>query len=219
MIYRVSGLVEEVLPGYIIISTAGISLQIEASRTTIADVSPCLGTQEVASLFTHLHVREDLLQLFGFSTLAEKKLFLSLNGVNGIGPKQAIKILSGIRPEDFYTVLEQEDLSRLEAIPGLGKKTAQKILLALAGSLQLEQSGKSKSENLLFQNETAPVGQALIEMGYDRKQIHDLLPEIGSSVANQLFPGQKLSQIIQSSSANRDRFEAELLRRAIIALS
>jgi len=111
-----------------------------------------------------LYHREDLMKFYGFSSERRRNTFLELLKVEGIGPKGAIKIMSGISQEDLEQALENGDLTRLEAVPGLGKKTAQKMLLSLKGKLvQTQGSGAvSTPYNDLI--------EALVGMGYDRRQ-------------------------------------------------
>ena len=118
-------------------------------------------TGENTRIFTWIYLREDQLRLYGFSSPERRDLFLELLKVEGIGPKAAIRILGNIGHEELKIALEYEDLPRLEAIPGLGKKTAQKMILTLKGKLiSLEQSSQTPYKDLL---------EALTEMGYDKK--------------------------------------------------
>lgn len=89
-----------------------------------------------ATLFIYTHVREDALQLFGFSSEAEKEMFILLLGVNGIGPKSALSILSGIRVNELKNAIERGDLSRIVVIPGIGRKTAERLVLELKGRVE-----------------------------------------------------------------------------------
>ncbi|MCA1950774.1 MAG: Holliday junction branch migration protein RuvA, partial [Treponema sp.] len=118
---------------------------------------------EEARLFVWLYHREDQMRLFGFMNPERRSTFLELMKVDGIGPRQAIKILSGIGQEELEAALENEDIARLEAVPGLGKKTAQKMILALKGKLarpELAAGTPLVHEELV---------NALADMGYDRK--------------------------------------------------
>ena len=126
---------------------------------------PVLG--EEGRVFTWLYHREDQMKLYGFSSEQRRATFLELLKVEGIGPKGALKILGSIGQEDLERALETEDIARLEAVPGLGKKTAQKMILALRGKLIA-----AKAE------EKTPYGElveALSEMGYDRHSAAEAL--------------------------------------------
>ena len=125
------------------------------------DISRLPLTGEEGRLFTWLYHREDIMKLYGFISEERRATFLELLKVEGIGPKGAIKIMGGIGQEDLENALEKEDLARLEAVPGLGKKTAQKMILALRGKLAKNDSFVNTSYGELV--------EALAGMGYDRK--------------------------------------------------
>ena len=122
-----------------------------------------LAVKSECRILTWLYHREDQMKLFGFSSERRRNTFLELLKVEGIGPKGAVKIMSGISQEDLENALENEDLSRLEAVPGLGKKTAQKMLLSLKG--KLVQSGSAQIVSTPYSD----LVEALVGMGYDRK--------------------------------------------------
>jgi Holliday junction DNA helicase RuvA len=122
------------------------------------------------SLRIHTHVREDTLTLYGFATTLEQDLFERLIGVSGIGPKVALSVLSGIEPPELIRAVELKDVSRLTAIPGVGKKTAERIVLELTGRLPLVRSGGAAVDEA----PSGPVGvrddvlSALVNLGYHR---------------------------------------------------
>jgi Holliday junction DNA helicase RuvA len=136
-------------------------------------------------VFTWLYHREDQMKLFGFCNERRRNTFLELIKVEGIGPKGALKIMSGISQDDLERALENGDLDRLEAVPGLGKKTAQKMLLSLKGKLvQIKTDGAVTSAY----NELV---EALVGMGYDRRQAAQALAKAESSVAADLPAAEK----------------------------
>jgi Holliday junction DNA helicase RuvA len=114
------------------------------------------------TLETYLHVREDALQLYGFADAAERELFLLLLGVSGIGPKVALAVVSSAPPAELRRAIVLEDPARFQAIPGIGKKTAERIVLELKGSLAdaIEPIRDAPSEPVLVARE------ALVELGY-----------------------------------------------------
>jgi Holliday junction DNA helicase RuvA len=114
-----------------------------------------------------LYHREDQMRLYGFADERRRDTFLELQKVEGIGPKAAIKIMSGISQEDLEKALEAGDVGRLEAVPGLGKKTAQKMVLALKGRIVAE------SESPGVPAAHAELVEALVGMGFDRKAAAD----------------------------------------------
>jgi len=148
-------------------------------------------------VFTWLYHKEDAMRLFGFTNESRRNTFLELIKVDGIGPKGALKILGGISQEDLERALETEDLARLQAVPGLGTKTAQKMLLSLKGKLI---SGPTATVE-------APHGdliQALVEMGYDKKSAAEAIARGEQNIPPGTEPGER---------------EKLLFRNAIVFLS
>ncbi len=137
----------------------GIEWQIFMPYNSITKLPPA---GENSRVYTWLQHSQDSMQLFGFSSTRERSLFLDLLKVGGIGPKQALKILSGIDPDSFIRRLDDNDVDALSSLPGLGKKTAQKIILTLRGKLSIDQpsAGKPADNDLV---------NALVDMGFDRK--------------------------------------------------
>ena len=151
---------------------------------------------ERTRVYIYLLHRGDQMRLYGCPSEAEMTAVLELIKVDGIGPKQAVKILSGIAAQELSSALESENLARLQQVPGLGAKTAQKLVFALKGKLP----GKAALES---KGKWEDVIRALTDMGYDRKRVAEtvarLAPEAGKS---------------EGADA-----EQELFRRAIVELS
>jgi Holliday junction DNA helicase RuvA len=131
-------------------------------------------------VFTWLYHREDQMRLFGFAGEKRRDTFLELLKVEGIGPKGAVKIMGGISQDDLEKALENGDLARLEAVPGLGKKTAQKMLLSLKGKLISSQSVSSVSSPY---NDLV---EALAAMGYDRRAASEALAKADAGIDKNL---------------------------------
>jgi len=142
------------------ILTGGVEWEISMPSSDIGSL-PSVGAD--CRVFTWLYHREDMMKLYGFSDETRRNTFLELLKVEGIGPKGALKIMGGIRQEDLERALESGDLARLEAVPGLGKKTAQKMLLALKGKLVHAPSASPVT------TQYGDLVEALAEMGYDRR--------------------------------------------------
>lgn len=136
MIASLRGTVLVKRPDILIIEVSGVGYQVGVPVVTLAEL-PDEG-QDVF-LYIYTHVREDSLQLFGFMREEEKRFFVSLLSVSGIGPKVALNILSGGPYKDLVTALEASDIAFLTKIPGLGKKTAQRIIMELKGKLPVEE--------------------------------------------------------------------------------
>jgi Holliday junction DNA helicase RuvA len=144
-------------------------------------------------ILTWLYHRDDQMKLFGFCNENRRNTFLELIKVEGIGPKGALKIMSGISQDDLERALENGDLARLEAVPGLGKKTAQKMLLSLKGKLiqVQEKDAVSSPYNDLV--------EALVGMGYDRRQAAQALAKAEKIVADDLPAAEKEKLIFKEA--------------------
>lgn len=133
MIGYLRGKIIEVGSDTALVDVSGVGYEVSCSAHTLDDLMNLLGKEII--LWIHTHVREDALQLFGFHGKDEKKLFLSLLKVNGIGPKSALTILSGARTSEIVRMIESGDAKALTSLPKLGKKTAEQIILTLKGKL------------------------------------------------------------------------------------
>ncbi|MDR3139825.1 MAG: Holliday junction branch migration protein RuvA [Treponema sp.] len=175
------------------ILTGGIEWDIAAPATDINGLPPA-GLEGV--VYTWLYHREDQMRLFGFADEIRRATFLELLKVEGIGPRGALKIMGGIGQGDLERALETEDLARLEAVPGLGKKTAQKMLLALKGRIVRAAPERPSPHGELI--------EALAEMGYDKRAAAEVLAAAELS----LPPG--------TGDAEKEKL---LFREAIVRLS
>ncbi|HEX8999632.1 MAG TPA: Holliday junction branch migration protein RuvA, partial [Blastocatellia bacterium] len=128
MIAHITGKLIHKQPNAIIVDVGGVGYELTVPLSTFYDLGEA-GTE--VSLRVHTHVREDALQLFGFRTEREKKLFLLLVSVSGIGPKLAVTVLSGLSAEELVQAIRAGNLAKLVGIPGVGKKTAERMLLEL----------------------------------------------------------------------------------------
>lgn len=122
------------------------------------------GRDSEVKIYLHLHHRQDDMNLFGFADREERETFLQLLKVSGIGPKQALRILSGISPQALVKILDDGDVDALKRVPGLGKATAGKIILALRGKLTLAE--EETTENGGSHTE---IVDSLVNMGFDKK--------------------------------------------------
>ncbi|MEW6001504.1 MAG: Holliday junction branch migration protein RuvA [Nitrospirota bacterium] len=144
-------------PDHIIVEVGGVGYQVNVPLNTLS-VFPEEGNEIFLHVYTH--VREDSLQLYGFTEEDEKRIFTTLLGITGIGPKMALNILSGISHDELLHAIETEDVAMLCRIPGLGKKTAHRLILELKEKLP---SPKEKRDR--FFEDTL---SALINLGYKK---------------------------------------------------
>jgi Holliday junction DNA helicase RuvA len=170
MIAHLKGTLIKKAPQSIIVETGGIGYEVFTPLSTFYAIP---GTDEQISLHIHTHVREDSLILFGFQTTLEKEIFRLLISVSGIGPKLAINILSGMGPDELLSAIARGDAGRLQSIPGVGKKTAERMALELkdkAGKissfLELPSAHAASDEARRAMDDAV---SALLNLGYQAK--------------------------------------------------
>lgn len=129
MIGRLRGIVLEKQPPDLLIDVQGVAYEVQASMQTFYQLP--LNSREETILYTHLVVREDAHQLYGFFSKEERELFRTLLKVNGIGPKSALSILSSISPDEFKRCVNHGDTASLTKVPGIGKKTAERLMIEM----------------------------------------------------------------------------------------
>lgn len=168
MITRLRGLLIEKSPTSIILETGGVGFQVGiplSSLNAIGEVG-----QEI-QLYTYLHVREDTLQLYGFASKRERSLFLLLISVSGVGPKLAQSILSGITVDEFEQAIHGHQPEVLNRIPGVGKKTAERLILELQDKIKIDSTSEFRtpvSGTMPKAGEEAIL--ALVSLGYKRNE-------------------------------------------------
>lgn len=133
MIGRLRGILLEKQAPHLLVEAYGVGYEIQAPMSTFYHL-PELGNE--VTLLTHFIVREDAQLLFGFHAQAERRLFRALIKVNGVGPKLALTILSGMEPEGFVRCIREDDTTRLVSIPGIGKKTAERLMIETRDALR-----------------------------------------------------------------------------------
>jgi holliday junction DNA helicase RuvA len=157
MIARLRGRAVANTPEGLIVDVGGVGYLVAATPSAVRTAD---GGDEV-SLHTYLHVREDVLQLYGFADASERELFVQLLSVNGVGPKVALSIVSGSPVDELRRAIALEDAARFQAIPGIGKKTAERIVLELKEKLAAgaPEPAASTGPHLVAR-------EALIELGW-----------------------------------------------------
>ena len=167
MIARLAGRLVEKLPSRVVVDVNGIGYEVHVPLSTFYGLGD--PGADVA-LRVHTHVREDALLLFGFATALEQLLFERLIAISGIGPKVALSVLSGIEPPDLVRAVRTNDVARLTAIPGVGKKTAERIVLEMKDRLPAlaDEGAAVGTETGMAGDLRDDVLSALLNLGYQR---------------------------------------------------
>lgn len=171
MIAHITGKLIHKQPNSIIVDVSGVGYELTVPLSSFYDLGEA-GTE--VSLRVHTHVREDALQLFGFRTEREKKLFLLLISVSGIGPKLAITVLSGLSTEELVQAIRASNLAKLVGIPGVGKKTAERMLVELKDKVAailppgLEEAATRTTFAQTGEAMREDVISALVNLGYQK---------------------------------------------------
>lgn len=184
MIAYLTGQLFRKTPQSIIVEAGGIGYEVFVPLSTFYALPE---QNETVSLHIYTHVREDSLALFGFSSPLEKDLFMLLISVSGIGPKLAVNILSGIGPQELLQAIALGDTNRLKAIPGVGKKTAERIVLELkdkAGRLGAQQPPVAYPEAPIDDTISADALSALVNLGYSANLAKKAVDKARQSVNN-----------------------------------
>lgn len=164
MIAHLEGILRQKTPEYIVVDAQGVGYGVHISLSTFYEL-PEPGKK--VSLSIHTHVREDALQLYGFQTSSEREMFTHLITVNGVGPRLAVGILSGISADELRQVVFQNDQGRLRKIPGVGKKIADRLLLELRDRLKVKR--EKEVEPMPSSGTSDAYGEAfsaLLNLGY-----------------------------------------------------
>ncbi len=178
MIGRLSGVIAEKTPPQVVIDVAGVGYEVDVPMSTFFNLG-ALG--ERAVLLTHLTVREDAHQLFGFLTQEERATFRQLIKISGVGPKMALGLLSGLSVAELAQAVSRQEIGRLTKVPGIGKKTAERLLLELKGKLGPDLALPAT----VASDAQADILQALVALGYSEKDAATALkvlpPDVGVS--------------------------------------
>lgn len=182
MYYYVNGTVAEIGPNLAVIDCGGVGYACATTNYTLAQ----LKRGEQAKLYTYLHVREEIFDLYGFSTQAELSSFKMLLGVSGVGPKAALAILSSGTPDQLALSIVTGDEKSLTGVPGIGKKIAQRIILELKDKLAKEQTGFDARMGTLSLipagGKTQEAASALAVLGYSSQEISAALKGVDAAL-------------------------------------
>lgn len=187
MISFIRGQVVDSTENSVIVETAGIGYEIFMTGT---DIEKAVRSEGKVKIHTHFHVREDVMQLFGFLSRDDLHMFRLLLGVNGIGPKAALGVLAGLTADELSFAILSDDVKTLSRAPGIGKKTAQKLILELKDKLKLEDAFEKK---LLHQQEEAiAAGENILD---GSKEAVEALVALGYSSTDALRAVRKVTDV------------------------
>lgn len=179
MIGRIHGILLDKSPPQVLIDCVGVGYELLVPMSSFYNL-PALG--QTATLLTQLIVREDAHTLYGFETAGERDAFRLLVKISGVGPRTALSILSGLSVADLSFAISTQESARLVKVPGIGKKTAERLLLELKGKMGPDLGGSSLPAGNAMQND---IVQALLALGYSEKEaavtLKGLPPDIGVS--------------------------------------
>ena len=195
MISYLKGKLVNKSPTEIIIEVNNVGYRLGVSLATFERLS---NVGKDIKIFTHTYVREDALKLYGFATKEERQIFLLLINVKGIGPKLALTILSGVSPDRLKAAIVNEDIGLLTTIAGVGKKTAQRLIVEIKEPLStiLPEGGILGKEDYVLRNEAV---NALVTLGYKRNQsmkaVDRVLPELAKDITLEELIKKSLERI------------------------
>lgn len=199
MIGRLSGSLLEKHPPWIVIDVHGVGYELETSMNTLVAL-PAVG--EVVSLYTHLTIRDDAHLLYGFGREHERALFRALIKVNGVGPKLALAILSGMDEDAFMRCVRDDDSKALTKLPGVGKKTAERLIIEMRDRFPEWENGhhaplalEAASGRLPPRDTFADAEAALVSLGYKLTEASKMLADID--------PNQPTEALIKAALTNR----------------
>lgn len=199
MIGRLKGEIIYKKPPQLLIDVNGVGYEVEAPMTTFYDL-PDAGQK--ATVLTHMVVREDAQLLYGFASDAEREMFRQLIKINGVGPKLALTILSGISSAELARCVSDHDVAALVKLPGVGKKTAERLIIELADKLKglvPIDSGRSESNNkasIFQENPLVEAESALVALGYKSQEASKMIKSIDVKGLNS---EQIIRQALQSA--------------------
>jgi Holliday junction DNA helicase RuvA len=179
MIGSLRGKLAEKRPNHILLDVGGVGYHVQIPLSTFAGLGPL---HDETTLLIHTHVREDQFSLYGFLTAREKHCFELLISASGVGPSLALKILSGMGLEDLVPAIRKGDLAQLVRIPGVGRKTAERIVVELRDKLavvDIPDTGKPATRSEL----ESDVASALVNLGYDARSVERAIEKTRSAGA------------------------------------
>ncbi len=175
MIYSISGKLAEKRDSFVVVDVAGIGFKLITHKRTLSNLPP-IGTE--VKLFSHLHVREDILDLYGFLNEEELRFFELLISVSGVGPKSALSILEISELKELAAAIQENRPDLLTRASGIGRKTAERIILDLKGKVKSEMSGEAVKR----MESDADIVETLTNLGYRREDAKTALQKVDKDV-------------------------------------
>ena len=167
MIARLTGRVLTLDQGALVLDVNGVGYEIEVASSTANSVE----IDKIVTLETLLIVREDAQILFGFTELTEKKLFQLLIKINGVGPRLAIGIMSGLNEDELSLAIMEKDIKVLTSLPGVGKKTAERLVIELQDKITFEKASGEKNKSKMSQELLSDLEGTLLNLGYKPQEV------------------------------------------------
>ena len=177
MIDSIKGTLVKKNPTSVIIDIGGIRLGVPITLATFEKIPD---SNQTVELLTYLHVREDIMELYGFYDDHERDVFMQLNSISGIGPRSAMNILSGTNPIEFKKKIIDSDVASLTSIPGIGTKTAKRIIVELKDKFTDQETGSDLDFLLVSgdKDKIDDVTKVLISLGYKRSAINQVIKKL-----------------------------------------
>jgi Holliday junction DNA helicase RuvA len=172
VIASVRGRIRVRRPGEVVVEASGVGYRLAVSAETLRGVP---GVGQEGALHAHLVMRDDTMQLYGFSTEGERDLFLLLIGVQGVGPKVALAVLSGGSPKELMGAIASSDSDRFQAVPGIGKRTAERIIVELREKVAAEGAGEIRITRASDDSPRALARDGLVGLGFGPAEADELL--------------------------------------------
>ena len=180
MIDQISGKIISINDNYVVLEVGGLGIKVNIS----ANFASKLVNEDLITLVTYLNVREDALDLYGFKNDSERNLFLMLISISGIGPKLAVSILSGVELEELKSNILSGDIKSLTSIPGVGAKTAKRIIIELKDKLSNTTTTELGFEDDFASNISKDVLSALVGLGYSESMATEVIKRIKPAKSN-----------------------------------
>lgn len=195
MYYYIKGTLVQKSENYIVVDANGVGYMINTSLTTLNNLD---STGREVTVYTYLNVREDAMELYGFSTQEEKNMFIHLISVSGVGPKAALSILSVATPAKFAVAVVTNDIKTITKASGVGQKLAQRVILELKDKLKTEELGLDGDEAVAFDasDNRSEAVSALVVLGYSPSDAQKAVSKVDASMEVEDIIKKALSSLL-----------------------